>query len=108
MQPGDQQTKQWLSVSAQVLLEEPEQLQHRLLQIYKNRPELSCYATELAQLRMIGPMMEKCLLRIWDATTVNGIDKIVREVSHEQPTDRALRFLAGLVKQGIEQGQTIH
>ncbi len=102
------ETEQWLSVSAQILQEEPKRLQYRLLQIYKDKPALSCYATELAQLRMIGPIMEKYLLRIWDASSPQGIDRIIGEINPDQPTDRALRFLARLVKKGIKQGQTMH
>ncbi len=109
MQPGNRkETEQWLSVSAQILQEEPKQLQYLLLQIYKDKPALSCYATELAQLRMIGPLMESYLLRIWDATSPKGIDQIIGEIRSGQPNDRALRFLARLVKKGIEQGQTTH
>ena len=109
MQSGNRKkNEQWLNVSAQILQEEPKRLQYRLLQIYKDKPALSCYATELAQLRMIGPMMEKYLLRIWDATSSTGIDQIIGEINPGQPTDRALRFLARLVKEGIEQGQTTH
>ncbi len=109
MQPGNgRESEQWLSVSAQILQEDPKQLQYRLLQIYKDKPALSCYATELAQLRMIGPMMEKCLLRIWDATSSTGIDQIIEEINSGQPTDRALRFLAQLVKEGMKQGLTTH
>ncbi len=109
MQPGNRrETEQWLRVSAQILQEEPGRLQYRLLQIFKDKPALACYATELAQLRMIGPMMEQYLLRIWDATSPNGIDQIVGEINPEQPTDRALRFLARLVKKEIEHDQAPH
>lgn len=109
MQSGNRrEIEQWLRVSAQILQEDPKRLQYRLLQIYKDKPELSCYATELAQLRMIGPMMEQYLLRIWDATSPNGIDQIIGEINPKQPSDRALRFLARLVKKEIEQGQTSH
>ncbi len=109
MQSGNRrEIEQWLRVSAQILQEDPKRLQYRLLQIYKDKPALSCYATELAQLRMIGPMMEQYLLRIWDATSPNGIDQIIGEINTEQPSDRALRFLARLVKKEIEQGQASH
>jgi len=103
-------TEQWLDVSAQVLHEKPEQLQYRLLQISRNCPELSCYATELAQLRMIGPVMEQRLLQIWDATSTTSIDKIVRQASYDRQTDRVLHFLATLVKIDIdkEKKTTIH
>jgi hypothetical protein len=101
-------TEQWLNVSAHILMEKPDRLQHCILEIYKNKPELCCYATELAQLRMIGPLMEDNLLQIWNAKTVDSIDRIIRQNRHDQPADRALHFLAKLVKWNIEQIQTIH
>ncbi|HHD63087.1 MAG TPA: hypothetical protein ENK96_01700 [Desulfobulbaceae bacterium] len=101
-------TEQWLNVSAHILTEKPDRLQHCILEIYKNKPELGCYATELAQLRMIGPLMENNLLQIWNAKTVDSIDRIIRQNCHDQPADRALLFLAKLVKWKIEPMQTTH
>ncbi len=108
MQGYTGETEQWLKISAHVLREEPEQLQKCILDIYKNKPEMCSYATELAQLRMTGPSMENSLLQIWDAKTVDRIDLIVRQSNHNHPAGRALSFLADLVKLDLERSQTIH
>jgi len=109
MQQGyTEETEQWLKVSAHVLMEKPERLQRCILKIYKNKPEMCCYATELAQLRMTGPTMENSLLQIWAAKTGDSIDLIVRQNTHDHPAGRALFFLAELVKKGLKHGQTIH
>lgn len=101
-------TEQWLKVSAWVLAEDPERLQKCILDIYKNRPEMCSYATELAQLRMTGPKMENSLLRIWDAKSADSVDMIVRRNSHAHPAGRALSFLAELVKKNLEGCGTVH
>jgi len=107
-QKFDEQIDQWLNVSAHILEERPSKLQHSILKIYRNKPEFCCYATELAQLRMIGPVMENNLLRIWNAKTADDIDRLTQLNSNKQPADRALLFLATLVKMNIERIQTIH
>jgi len=101
-------TEQWLNVSAHILMEDADRLQHCLLEIYKNKPELCCYASELAQLRTLGPLMEDNLLQIWNAKTVGSVDRIIRKNRWDQPADRALLFLAKLVKQDLKRTQTIH
>ena len=103
-----EQTEQWLKVSAHVLMEQPEQLQKCIVEIYKNKPEMCGYATDLAQLRMTGPTMENSLLQIWGAETADSIDLIVRQNTHNHPAERALIFLADLVKKDIERVETIH
>jgi len=109
MQKGyEGQAKQWLRVSAQVLMEEHERLQPRILEIYKNNPGLCCYATDLAQLRMTGSDMESSLLQILDAKTVESIDLIVKETALHHPAERALIFFADLVKKDLERLQTVH
>jgi len=108
MQEYTGETEQWLQVSAHVLTEEPEQLQSCILKIYKNKPEMCSYATDLAQLRMTSPTMENNLLEIWGAKTVDRVDLIVRENNHEHPAGRALTFLADLVKKDLERAQTVH
>ena len=108
MQGYTGETEQWLKVSAHVLTEEPGRLQKCILDIYKNKPEMCSYATELAQLRMTGPSMENSLLRIWDAKSVDSIDLIVRQNNNDHPAGRALSFLADLVKLDLERSRTIH
>jgi len=104
-----QRTRQWLQVSGQVLQVEPDRLQRQLLQISEERPALSCYATELAQLRMISPEMEQALLTMLTAQSVHSVDRITDSICREQPVHRALLFLAGLMKQGLtEKNSTAH
>ena len=102
------QARQWLRVSAQVLMEEHEQLQPRILEIYKNNPELCSYATELAQLRMTGPDMESSLLQVLGARTVEGLDLIVKKVALHHPAVRAFLFFADLVRRDLDRLQTTH
>jgi len=102
------QAKQWLKISSQILTEEQERLQPRILKIYKKNPGLCCYATDLARLRMTGLDMENNLLQILDATTVEHIDLIVKKTALHHPAQRALIFFANLVKRDLEQLQTIH
>ncbi|HEB70432.1 MAG TPA: hypothetical protein ENI88_12565 [Desulfobulbus sp.] len=108
MQEYTGETEQWLKVSAHVLMEEPERLQSCILTIYKDRPEMCSYATELAQLRMTSPTMESSLLQIWSAKTADSVDLIVRQNNHDHPAGRALSFLADLVKKDLERAQTVH
>jgi hypothetical protein len=96
-----QRTRQWLQVSGQILQVEPDRLQRQLLQISKKRPALSCYAAELAQLRMISPEMEQALLTMLTAKSEHSVDRITDRICREQPVHRALLFLAGLMKQGL-------
>ena len=104
-----QRTRQWLQVSGQVLQVEPDRLQRRLLQISEERPALSCYATELAQLRMIGPEMEQTLLTMLTAQSIHSVDRITDRICRDQPVHRALLFLAELMKQGLaEKNSTAH
>ena len=108
MQKGHE-TEQWLSISAQVLMEEEQQLQLRILEIYKNNPGLCRYATDLAQLRMSGPDMENCLLQILDAKTAESVDVIVhKSAMYNKPTERVLIFFADLVKNDLKRLQTVH
>ena len=102
------QAEQWLKVSAHVLMEDLERLQPRILEIYKNKPGMCSYATDLAQLRMTGPTMENSLLQIWNAETVDSIDQIVQQNIQDHPAGRALFFLADLVKQDLKRMQTVH
>lgn len=106
MQQG--QTEQWMKVSAHVLTEEPKRLQECILKIYKDKPEMCSYATDLAQLRMTGPSMESGLLQIWAAKTADSVDLIVRQNTHDHPAKRALFFLADLVKKDLERLQIVH
>jgi len=102
------QAKQWLRVSAQVLMEEHERLQPRILEIYKNNPGLCSYATDLAQLRMSGADMESSLLQILDAKTIERIDLVVKETAFHHPAERAFLFFADLVRRDLQRLQTVH
>ena len=82
-QPVIGQTEQWLQVSAQILMEEPARLQQCILTIYKNRPELCCYATELAK-------------------TIDCIERIIGKTGNNLPAGRALSFFADLVKANLD------
>ena len=101
------QTEQWLRVSAHVLMEDPKRLQCRILEIYRQNPELCCYATDLAQLRLADPDMESRLLQIWDAQSTDRVDKIIDQTSKNHPADRALLFFADLVKNDLEDPKAI-
>ncbi len=103
-----EQSELWLQVSAKVLMEEPARLQQCILAIYKNRPELCCYATDLAQLRMTGPAMETNLLEIWEAKTVDSIERIIGKNNNDHPAGRALSFFADLMKANLTPQQTVH
>ncbi len=98
--------EQWLKVSAHVLMEKSDQLQPRILEIYKNSPGLSSYATDLAQLRMTGKDMEQILLQIWDAQTTTSIDQIISTNHLHHPATRALTFFANLMKSTLEKETT--
>ncbi len=100
-------TRQWLQISGQVLQVPADRLQRRLLQISAEKPALSCYATELAQLRMISPEMEQALLNMLSASNVHSVDRIFNRICQEQTVHRALLFLAGLMKQGISEKKII-
>lgn len=102
------QAGQWLRVSAQVLREEQERLQPCIIEIYKNTPGLSSYATDLAQLRLTGPEVEKSLLQILDAKTVETIDLVVKKTALHHPAERAFLFFAYLAKRDLEGMQTVH
>ena len=107
-QPAIGQSEQWLQVSAKVLMEDPARLQQCILTIYKNRPELCCYATDLAQLRMTGPAMETNLLEIWEAKTIDCIEQIIGKTGNDHPAERALSFFADLVKANLDPLRIVH
>lgn len=106
-QANEKQREQWLQVSAHVLQEKRDQLQPRILEIYRNSPGLSSYATDLAQLRMTGKNMEGVLLQIWNAQTPDSIDLIISTNTLHHPANRALTFFAELVKSTLIQEATI-
>ncbi len=94
----------WISVSERILHEQPERLQELLLDISRRHPEMSFYATDLARLRMAGREQE--LEQLWQARSVERIDAIInRRYEADDPTCRAMAFLATLVRAKLERNR---
>ncbi len=95
--------EQWISMSERILNEQPERLQRLLLDIARNHPEMSFFATDLARLRMAGREWDQELRRLWQARSAARIDAIVNKPrSTEDPVCRPLPFLAALVRSRLE------
>jgi hypothetical protein len=90
----------WMSTSSQILHERPERLQYLVMQIAEKHPEMGCYASDLARLRMSGIVMENMLFMIWKADSLGQIDQLVSQsCQYDHPCSGALTVLADIIKQ---------
>ncbi|RUM35544.1 MAG: hypothetical protein DSY50_04460 [Desulfobulbus sp.] len=109
-----QQDCTWLSATSRVLHERPERLQHLIMQIANNSPEMGRYASDLARLRMSGIIMENMLFKIWKANSSRQVDQIIlQSYQFEHPCTGALTVLADLIKKDLsgrnnQPLQTVH
>jgi hypothetical protein len=105
--------KTWLSTTSQILYERPERLQHLVMQIADTTPEMGCYASDLARLRMSGLMMESALFLIWKADTAQNIDAVMSRFNQlDHPCAGAIGVMADLIKNDLPNrewpNQTLH
>ncbi|GEM_PF-3371520 len=90
--------EEWIAVSERILHARPEELQQLLLDISKQHPEMSFYATDLARLRMAGRKKAKELEQLWRDRSAERINAMARSrPGTTDPGSRALAFLATLV-----------
>jgi len=107
-QARQEQRERWLHVVDFILSEEQDHLQHGILKVYQDYPELCSYASDLAQLRTLGTGMEDSLSTIRSAQNIASIDQVLQKQIFEHPAERALYFLAELVKEDLEEGSQTH
>ena len=89
----------WLNTTSRVLYERPERLQKLVLLISEQDQEMGAYASDLAKLRMSGLVMENILINIWNADSVDLVDKVLQQqILVNLPSTPALAFLANLIK----------
>ncbi len=103
----------WLTTTSRILHERPERLQHLVMQIADKYPEMGCYASDIARLRMSGIVMENLLFMLWKADSSRQVDSILdQSFQFEHPCTGALSVLADLIKQDLTSqqstGATVH
>ncbi len=97
----------WLTATSQVLYGRPERLQQLVLEITEQTPELGCYASDLARLRMSGLIIESMLYKLWNAKTADLVDQLIQK-QWDHPCAGAIHVLANLVKNDLHRGYRLH
>ena len=100
----------WLTATSKVLYERPERLQQLVMEIAEKNPEIGCYASDLARLRMSGLLLESLLFKLWNADSVDYVDQVMQE-QWQHPCAGVVHVLANLIKNDMNRGYrlaTVH